>query len=297
MDRSSRIHVEIQNLWHECQRRALREPTDLQVWRTEQQKLWSENESSAIELLQPWLAIFEFGLDWLGAVHLSLNNEDDIGPRTPNVRVPWALVGSACAFGWSLRQACLAGFDTPARALLRTYVEALFLCLATLHDKKLGEAYQAADTDSAVVNFWHTQASPKNLHRRIIDIERNTGFDPDLISDLTEWRRREYEVMSQSSHLSYLAAAMTCVPVSIEDDQVHRIGIFGRASGNSHRTIGYAARTLWYFCRMAYPKLLASTASEDALLVVNKEDENHQNIVFGWDVLSTVTRKHWSVGA
>lgn len=291
------IHNEIQGLWHDCQRRAMRDPTDLSTWRQKQRDLWKENESSAVEHLQPWLAILEFGLDWLGAVHLALNHEHEIGPREPKYRVPWALVGSACAFGWSLRQACLTGFDTPARALLRTYVESLLLCLATLHDKDLANEYEAADTDAAVVNFWHSKASPKILHRRIMDIERGQGFDPELIADLTDWRRREYEVMSQSSHLSYLAATMTCLPATIEDDQIHKVGVFGRASANSHRTIGYAARTLWYFCRMAYPKILASELNEHTLLQVDKEDENHLSIVFGWDVLSTVTRRHWSVRA
>ena len=165
MPTSVDIHAEIQCLWHECQRRAMRDTTDLATWRQKQRELWTENEARAAELLQPWLAVLEFGLDWLGSVHLALNNEHEIGPREPQFRVPWALVGSACAFGWSLRQACLTGFDTPARALLRTYVESLLLCLATLHDKDLADEYQAADTDAAAVNFWHTTASPKNLHR------------------------------------------------------------------------------------------------------------------------------------
>jgi hypothetical protein len=230
---------------------------------------------------------------WLAYVHLALNNDNAIGPKKPEYRVPWALVGSASAFGWSLRHACRAGFDTPARALLRTYVESLLLCLAALYDKSLAGAYQAADTDEKAVNFWQTLASPRKLHRRIIEIEESLGFDADLIADLTGWRRAEYEVMSQSSHLSYLAATMTCLPASVEGEEIHRIGIFGRASANSHRTLSYAARTTWYFCRLSYNKLIGNSESDDALLVVDKEDENHRSIVVGWEVLSAITRKHW----
>jgi hypothetical protein len=257
------------------------------------QQLWKENDIAAQEKLQPWLPIFEFGLEWLSFVHLALNKESEIGPRKPEFRVPWALVGSASAFGWSLRHLCLLGFDTPARALLRSYTEALFLCVAVLYDRNLTEAYSSADTDDKVVDFWHTLASPRNLHRRIIDIERSLGFESDLITDLTKWRRREYEVLSQSAHLSYLAACMTCLPVSINDNEIHRVGILGRASANSCRTLSYATRTTWYFSRLSNLRLLGKSESDGCLLVVDKEDENHRSIVIGRDVLSKVTLSHW----
>ncbi|TXH06419.1 MAG: hypothetical protein E6R07_01135 [Nevskiaceae bacterium] len=157
--------------------------------------------------------------------------------------------------------------------------------------------YKDAETDQQVLDFWHTHASPKNLHKRIIEIERSLGLAADVIDEMTAWRRREYEVMSQSSHLSYLAAAMTCAPTTIEDAEFHGIGIFGMASANSHRTIGYAARTAWYFCRLSYNKFIGPIGSADSLLVVDKDNENHQAIVIGWEVLSEIVRKHWSVDA
>ncbi len=254
--------------------------------------LWAENELRAQELLQPWLSIFEFGLEWLAHVHIALNNKDDI-ESNPDRRVPWVLLGSASAFGWSLRRLCLTGFDTPARALLRTYVESLLLCITVLHDKELAKAYQEADTDEKVVNFWHTQASPKRLHRRIMEIERNFGMDSDLVAAMTAWRREEYEVLSQSSHLSYIAAALTCFPILIEDEEKQRPGIFGMASANSHRTLSYAALTTWYFCFMSFKKLISPTGGSGSLLTFDKEDENHRTIVIGSRVLSSIVERHW----
>lgn len=290
----SAIQSEIDELWltyHADAQRPVKARSEFHGLR---ERLWSENEAKSTELLQPWLAMLEFGLEWLAYVHLALNADDEIGPKKPNFRVPWALIGSASSFGWSLRHACVLGFDTPARALLRTYVESLFLCLACLYDKSLAQAYQAADSDQKVVNFWHTLASPRNLHRRIIEIEQSLGLEADVIADLTEWRRAEYEVLSQSAHLSYLAAVMTCLPVSIDDDEVHRVGIFGRATANSQRPLSYAARTTWYFCRLSYGKLVGRSPEDDCLLVADKEDENHRSMVIGWEVLSTITRRHWN---
>lgn len=287
------IETEIDELWAECFADAQRTPISRGEWKEAQSELLEANKSKALEGLQPWLAIFEFGLDWLGQVHLALNNENGIGPRSPGFRVPWALVGASSAFGWEIRNACVAGFDTPARALLRTFVESLFLCLAVLYDKPLGEAYQRAESDEQVVDFWHTHASPKSLHKRIIKIEESVGFSDDLIADLTEYRRREYEVMSQSSHLSYLAASMTCLPATIEDEGIFQVGIFGRTSASSHRTLSYGAMTAWYFSRLAVNKIIGSDNSDNALLTLDKEDENHQAIVIGRDVLSTIVLRHW----
>lgn len=286
---ASAIQAEIAALWNAYHADALRSAEPLSEFRELRQHVWSENEAKSTELLQPWLSIFEFGLEWLAHVHLALNAENEIGPKKSEFRVPWALVGSASSFGWSLRHACTLGFDTPARALLRTYVESLFLCLACLYDRALGDAYQAANADQKVVDFWHTLASPRNLHRRIVEIEKSLGLQADAITDLTEWRRAEYEVLSQSAHLSYFVAAMTCLPVSIDNEETHGIGIFGRATANSNRTLSYAARTTWYFCRLSYNKLIGRSEEDSCLLVVDKEDENHRSVVIGSEVLSTVT--------
>ncbi len=297
MDRKTDIENEIEELWRSSFSDAMRVPPSLSEWRNVQNKLLDESMAKSVEYLQPWLGILEFGLDWLGQIHLALNSEGEIGPRQPEYRVPWALIGASCAFGWSIRHACVTGFDTPGRALLRTFVESLFLCIAILYDKSLGDDYEAADTDQKVVTFWHTKASPKNLHGRIIKIENSLGFPKDLVAELTEWRRQEYEVMSQSSHLSYLASILTCLPELIDREEQHGIGIFGRASANSHRTVSYAARMIWYFSRVSYDKIIGPVNSKESLFAVNKEDENHQSIVIGEEVLSAITLKYWKLNA
>jgi hypothetical protein len=293
MTRTETTEREIDDLWRTCFAQIGHEPPSLTEGRTVRRHLLDKNSAKATEWLQPWLTIFEFALDWLGQVHLALTNENDVGPSKPDYAVPWALVGAACAFGWAVRNTCVAGFDTPGRALLRTYVESLFLCLAALHDKALAKAYLDADSDAKAVTFWHTYASPKNLHKRIIQIEGSLGLSPADITHFTAWRREEYEVMSQSSHLSYLAACMTCLPASMEDDEIHQFGVFGVASSHSHRTIGYAARTAWYFSRLSYRKLIGPVGSTDSLLVGEQKNEFHRNIIVGWEVLSRLTLKYW----
>lgn len=132
------------------------------------------NRKAASRGLQPWLGLFEFGLEWLSYIHIALDAgvKSDAKDSLPTNLVAYVLTGSGVSFGLALRSLCLSGFDTPARALLRSYVEALLLCLATTHDPD-----QRAQEDDEIKTFWHTAASPKNLHRRIVKIEKTTGLD------------------------------------------------------------------------------------------------------------------------
>ncbi|WP_148654306.1 hypothetical protein [Paraburkholderia caribensis] len=287
------IDDEIERFWNGFYAQAKREPDSRADFKLVRHEIWAQNQAEAQEYLQPWLSVFELGLEWLANVHVALSDEPLLGPKESEFRVPWVLIGAASAFGWSLRQSCLTGFDTPARALLRTYVETLLLCLVTIFDKELAEKYQEADSDSKVVNFWHTHASPRNLHRRIMELERKLGLDAQTIADLTEWRREEYEVLSQSSHLSYLAAAMTCMPVSAQGDGVHRYGILGSASSNSKRTLGYAAKTTWYFSRLSFDGLFRRDSESTALVALDKEDSVHRTIVVGAETLNAMALRHW----
>ncbi len=286
------IYEEIEQEWCACYSDARHEPPLRTEFSETFSKPEAENRAKAAGGLQPWLGILEFGIEWLTYVHIALSRTDGIGPQRPSYRVAWALIGSAVSFGLSLRALCLSGFDTPARSLLRSYVETLFLCLATLDDKSLAQAYEHADDDVKVKNFWHEIASPKNLHRRIIQIERKAGLPEDVVDKMTEWRRQEYEVLSQSTHLSYLGSCLTVVPPLLGNRDKHQVGILGRATESSVRTISYAGKTTWYFSRFSFNMLIGHRSS-NSLFVMDKENDWHRRIVIGRDVLSRVIAEHW----
>lgn len=290
---STDIEKEILELWRTYYADAWRKPPERQEFSDLCREIEGKSKEQALIHLQPGLAIFEFGLEWLTYLHVALSGEDDDIQKPAPFLVCWTLVGSAVSFGLSIRSLCLSGFDTPARALLRTYVEALLLCLATLHDKSLAEAYQAAQDDADVKTFWHTLASPKNLHRRIMEIEKTRGLEPNIVNDMSAWRRGEYEVLAQSAHLSYVAGCLTVRPPLIDRDDQHGMGILGQASASSLRTISYAARTTWYFSRFCFNAVFGHT-SDMGLLILDKDNDFHQRLVIGRDVLSELTKRHWN---
>jgi len=252
----------------------------------------TETRGQTSDGIQPWLGIFEFGIEWLTYIHIALDPENSVNQQRPCHRVTWALVGAAVSFGFSVRTLCLSGFDTPARALLRSYVDALLLCLAVLHDEALAQAYMDAKDDAQVKTFWHTIASPKNLHKRIIQIEKTAGFDQETITAMTEYRRAEYEILSQSAHLSYVVSCLTSVAPVLGDPDYFRGAIFGLATENSVRTIHYAAATTWYFSRLGYNLILGRDSSK-CLLTFDKESDLQRRIVVGREVISSITIGHW----
>ncbi|MDH2402218.1 hypothetical protein QCM77_19975 [Bradyrhizobium sp. SSUT18] len=287
------IYEEIEGAWAAAYR-------DIQLSQDERgtftEFLVDEEEQArtkAVVDLQPWLAILELGIEWLSYVHVALTNglKDESGHS--RYRATWALVGSAVSFGLSIRLLCISGFDTPARALSRSYTEALLLCLAVLDDPKMADAFVTSETDDQVKTFWHSIASPKNLHKKIIEIERKSGLSPAEIDSMTSWRREEYEVLSQSSHLSYTASVLTSRTQPLgEAEEKLAIGIWGMASEWSHRTVFYAAATTWYFSRYSYPHLIGQQPSE-GLLTFDRGDEWQRKIVLGRDVLDGLVSRHW----
>ncbi len=240
--------------------------------------------------LQPWLGILEVGIEWLTSIHVALDTENGVNRQRPCHRVTWSLVGAAVSFGLSLRTLCLSGFDTPARALLRSYVDALLLCLAVLHDEDLAQAYMDAQDDAQVKTFWHKRASPKNLHSLIIKIEKTTGFDQETIAAMTEYRRGEYEILSQSAHLSYAVSRLTSMAPVLGDPDTLRHAILGLATENSLHTLHYAAATTWYFSRLGYSLILGR---DKCLLTFDKESDWQRKIAVGREVISSITMRHW----
>lgn len=286
------IYDEIEERWRAVYADMHRDPSPRDEFSELLLEAETEARAATTTALQPYLAIFELGLEYLAYVYIALSSTHQFGPSSDHSRAAWALTGAAVSFGVSIRSLVISGLDTPARALLRTYVEALLLCIAVLHDRTLGEAYVAADTDAQIKDFWHSSASPKKLHERIIAVEKKIGLDNETIDAMKNWRREEYEILSQSSHLSYIAAALTGVTEKLKDKEVFATAIFGLASTSSNRTTFYAAATTWYFSRLSNPVLLGKSIG-DCAIVLDKENEWHQRMVAARDTLSDVMLKHW----
>ena len=202
----------------------------------------------------------------------------------------WSLTGSAISFGLSIRLLCLSGFLTPARALLRTYADTLFTCLAILDDPKMALAYvEAGEDDKKVKDFWHAQASPKNLHTRIMQIEEASGLDQATINEMKQWRLREFARQSQSTHPSFLSAAFTAWHPTKDETVIP--ALFGAPPEHSSDIINYASATTWYFSRFSFNKIIGKPGSS-SLFAVDYNNARHLELVVSHDILSRIWLSH-----
>lgn len=247
-----------------------------------------------IDALQPWFAVQEIATDLLFNIYLALNHNVPAPPDDNRKLVPWALVGAASGFGASLLLTCIAGYDTPAKVQLRTYTEALLLLVATQHDPELADHYLSANSDAKIIDFWHKKISPSKLHKRIIEIEKQLGFSDVEITNLTEWRNREYQILSQSSHLSFLGAMMTCLSPNSVDPDILRLRLLGGLTLSSRRTLGYAATITWHVLRLVKAKFLPINESDKPLLTISLQDPISQRIMAGWFALEQTIPKYLS---
>ena len=131
--------------------------------------------------------------------------------------------------------------------------------------------------------------------------ERSFGLDKspsedveDTIKELSEWRKDNYEILSQSVHPSYLTSFLTCFAPNHEDQESLEPAFLGMASANSKLTISYAAITLWYFSRFGYLYIFEGKGNLPSLVGLDKFDESHRFILIGRDVLSRLTLKYWN---
>jgi|WetSurMetagenome_2_1015567.scaffolds.fasta_scaffold01227_16 hypothetical protein len=293
------IYQEIENTWKEMHQEVGIPASDLSEFGIILSSIKSECISQTEKHLQPWLGIFEFGLQWLSNLHVAFVTDEGSLPKAPST-VPWVLIGTGCSYGMAIKTLTLEGLDTPARVLLRSFTETLLLCLATLADHELGRSFAAAQLPDEVKSFWHKTVSTKKLHQRIMAIETSFGraHSPstevdETVDEMSLWRKGIHEILSQAVHPSYVAACLTCLAPTIENPNKFEPALIGKASISAKLTISYAAMTLWYFSRFGYLYIFEGKGDVPPLVDFDKLDEVHRSILIGRDVLSKLTMEHW----
>lgn len=296
---STSIYKEINNIWTEKHQEAGIVAPNLAEFGTILLRTRKECKIQNKKNLQPWLGIFEFGLQWLANLHTAFVLDKDSLPKAP-ATAPWLLIGTGCSYGLAIRNLIIDGLDTPARALLRSFTDTLLLCLAVLDDHELGNTFSSAQSPEDVKSFWHKTISPKKLHERIMAVERSFGLDKshsgeveNTIKELSEWRKVNYDILSQAVHPSYLTSVLNCFAPNHEDQEALEPAFLGKSSSNSKLTISYAAITLWYFSRFGYLYIFEGKGNIPSLVGLDKFDESHRFVLIGRDVLSRLTLKYW----
>jgi hypothetical protein len=220
----------------------------------------ADTSETAIRTAYPKsLRIFEEGIRWLAEVHLTLSATmvwDRRGHRKTRVRSVWALIGTASAYAVAVRRLVLAGLDGPARVVLRSLSETLFVCIVLLHRDDLRTEYErAAKDENEAFKLWRREFAWAKLKHHLDSAEQYAAESVAAQSDdqsadwreWADWRNEHFRTMSEFVHPRYVSAALTAAPLWPDS---HELGLLGAPSMGAGLTLKDASRLFWYFAAL-----------------------------------------------
>lgn len=241
--------------------------------------------------LQPWLHIVELAINWVASLH-HLIEEEKTNRNDSQLNVPMVLTGSICSQAVAIRLLCLNGLDNSAKTILRSMVEAINICTATLNSSKLRNDYQRAQNFSEANLFWVANFSKGKLMNLKDSLLQKMQLDDETRNSFKAWQKEENELLNQAVHNSYIAAAMSSRAIAF-DKQNTTLAILGAPNFNSIRTLSFAGRSLWEFSLFATSLLFTSQDGLPPLMKkeYSKEWEfiNHSTFY----VLNKLISKYW----
>jgi hypothetical protein len=250
-------------------------------------------EQDVIKFLQPWVQILEESIQWLANLAAILDRLIADGVVSNAHRTTWSLIGASCVHSVAIRRLVLSGLDSSARAILRSLDEYLMICIVLLYDREMAEGFQSAQNIDDANKFWYEKLRTKALRKRLNQIEKELGFDQEASRELREWRQEEIKIQSQSLHPAYVSSALAIRSICASDPDSCRTSILGCASALSEKTLNYACKTIWYFSRLGFLFLFNEFNGRPPYIEFKKDDEMHQMVVIGRDVLSKLNLKYW----
>lgn len=288
------INKEISQLWQEAleakQIKVAREPNI--------QKLINEGEKKsygdATKQLEPWISILDEGIHLLAQLHIALDlaSTGDF-EKDKYIKIPNALIGTACAHTVAIRRLVLSGLDCSAKVVLRSLMETLGICIAVIKEHSIANNYHSAQDFKQAKEFWFKTISRKKLKTILSSVEIEVGFDNATIEELKKWREEEFSFLSQYVHPSYIAACFSSWPCSIKKPYHHISGILGAASILSERTLTFACRSIWYFSRLGILLLMKMAENVGSPVWHAFQGENGATVIIGREIYSKIILRYW----
>lgn len=290
---SDSIRRESLALWSEYFRDAHRDSVYDEEFRCFIDKLRMQAEESSASALQPWLHILEDSIQWLANIWGILSRKiQSSGDNDKLLLSIWSLVSSSCNYAISARLLVISGFDNSARSIVRALDECLCVCITILYRPELAVGFQSSQSHEETSKFWYENFNTKRLRKHLNAVEADLGVEAHISREFREYRDHELSYFSQTIHPSYLAGVMAA-HVFDENTGDAALGLFGKLSPASERTLSHACKTIWYFSRFGFLLLFNEVNGQKPLVVVDKDDEMHQMVIVGREVLSKLNLRYW----
>lgn len=141
------------------------------------------------------------------------------------------------------------GLDNPARSLIRILTELFHQSLVLFSNPQDMLNYTVPDTSKESNEMWFKLFGKGKLTRKLEKLEDQLGFDKQLILELRETRKSNFEFYSQAVHNSCLATVVGSQAWSFEEDKSH-LALFGGVNSAIKTPLDQLNYEIWYFLLM-----------------------------------------------
>ncbi len=261
-------------------------------------------EFLTVQKLGIWLGIFEQCIQWLSSFHDLIGDTVKEGLSTQLIS-PYAVIGTSIAQAVSIRRLCLAGLDTPARSILRNFLENIILIILLLFDyEALLEFESTTHDDIGARKFWSKyirKKYDKKFGKRLSKADcvfkemlAASGHDVGETETILRHYETEMILISQAVHTSLSSALFTTKSISSDGDSLVS-GKYGASTLFSAMTLDRASKWIWVFSRIVHPLIIAPIhKNEDSLYDIAVDSRQGNDELVGYFAINILIVNHWS---
>jgi hypothetical protein len=192
------------------------------------EELINKNHQTALDadrsFLEPETSIAYYGVLALGIMSITAEHDTPILPldwinpdERPNPNLVVAhLVNSMTNYALAVLRLVEAGLESPARSLLRNFLELSWLVLVVTADQGKMVTYSGVDSDEQEYDAYSKHFAAQKVRRQLTEIEQNLGLPPDATEALSSRRSKLYGFYSKNIHHGYSSGVLGSYAFPVE---------------------------------------------------------------------------------
>lgn len=211
----------------------------------------ARNEKLDTPYLDLWILILDECICWfVSLLMVFYAKRDKSFPFTNFDKSLTLILSKIIGDSTAMRHLVLLGFDTSARAVLRSVSEYMEVMVALLHQPEFADEFIRSDTPEAAQAFWKTHLSRGGIRRRVTAAWK--GFlrgNDEAVEWFANWGRRSNPMLSGLAHPSSAGGFMTALMFKTKHVDENWLGVWGDRSDQS-------AETIFVYTQFVFPILL-----------------------------------------